>query len=125
MGEGGRTAEGLRAGSWCQSPEAKGVPRAGSQVSQDFAEPCRPCLPKQLAGRQPRAGRAAGCSGVQGGGDGLAGGGLAPCLQGGIVGQQMAQHPNPPHGPLLHGCSLRGAVGQHQGGEKLLVCPGS
>ena len=39
VGEGGRTAEGLRAGSWCQSPEAKSVPRAGSQVSEDFESP--------------------------------------------------------------------------------------
>ena len=126
LGEGGRTAEGLRAGSWWQSPEPKSVPRAGSLVSQGFAGPCRPRLPKQLAGQQPRVGRAAGCSGVQGGGDGLAGVCLAPHLQCGILGQQKAQTLNPPYGPLLHSCSLRvGEVQQHLGREKLLMCPGS
>lgn len=36
LGEGGRKAEGLRAGSCCQSPEPKSVPRPGSLVSQGF-----------------------------------------------------------------------------------------
>lgn len=123
LGEGGRTAEGLRAGSWCQSPEPKSVSRPGSLVSQGFAGTCRLRLPKQLAGQQPRTGRAAGCSGVRGGGDGLAGGRLAPYLQCGIGGQQIAQRRNPPQGSLLHIDSLRGGeVQQHLGREQKQHC---
>lgn len=47
---------------------------------------------------------------------------LFPC---GIACQKIAQHPDPPHGYLIHRCGLGLGEGQrHLGGEKLLVHPG-
>jgi len=91
--EGGRTAEMLRVGSWCQSPEPH-IAQGWISGESGLCQAMLAVAPK--AGQQLCVGRAASCSGLQEDvGDRLAGGCLAPYIQCGIVGQKTAQEPNP------------------------------